>query len=83
MLTRQAAFALQRAQQQANALGMTLKAYDAYRPQMAVDYFVRWSYELHETKMQAEFYPRLDKRQIFADGYVVARSGHSRGSTLD
>src|SRR5262249_13086573 len=30
-----------------------------------------------------EFYPDVDKRDLFTDGYIAERSGHSRGSTLD
>ena len=33
--------------------------------------------------MKAEFYPRVDKSVLFADGYIAERSGHSRGSTMD
>ena len=27
--------------------------------------------------------PDVDKRTLFRDGYIAARSGHSRGSTMD
>jgi D-alanyl-D-alanine dipeptidase len=33
--------------------------------------------------MKAEFYPDVDKSQLFEDGYIAAKSGHSRGSTVD
>ena len=33
--------------------------------------------------MKAEFYPREAKSQLFADGYIAAKSGHTRGSTMD
>ncbi|BCI54771.1 D-alanyl-D-alanine dipeptidase [Mycolicibacterium litorale] len=35
-------------------------------------------------RAQQEFvYPRVDKSQLFADGYIADSSGHSRGSTVD
>jgi D-alanyl-D-alanine dipeptidase len=83
LLTKQAARALRTVQQRVRPLGLTLKVYDCYRPQRAVDHFVRWAEDLADTTMKAEFYPRVDKSRLFLDGYIAARSGHSRGSTLD
>lgn len=82
LLTRPAARALGRAQASLPA-GLTLKVYDCYRPQRAVDHFVRWARDLGDQRMKAEFYPRVDKSRLFADGYIAERSGHSRGSTVD
>jgi D-alanyl-D-alanine dipeptidase len=33
--------------------------------------------------MKEEFYPHVAKKALFRDGYIAAKSGHSRGSTLD
>ena len=33
--------------------------------------------------MKREFYPRVDKSRLFADGYIADKSGHSRGGTMD
>lgn len=77
------ALALARAQRTLLREGYSLKVYDCYRPQRAVDHFVRWAKDLQDEKMKAEFYPRVDKSQLFADGYIAEKSGHSRGSTLD
>jgi len=63
--------------------GLTLKVYDCYRPERAVAHFIRWARDLGDRKMKAEFYPQVDKRTLFRDGYIAARSGHSRGSTTD
>ncbi|MEO6083509.1 MAG: M15 family metallopeptidase, partial [Umezawaea sp.] len=81
--TVQAARALRTVQQRVRPLGLTLKVYDCYRPQRAVDHFVRWAEDLADTTMKPEFYPQVDKTRLFLDGYIAARSGHSRGSTLD
>lgn len=83
ILTRQAAEALARAQHDFLEDGYTLKVYDCYRPQRAVDDFVAWAEDVTDQRMKAEFYPRVDKTTLFADGYIAERSGHSRGSTVD
>jgi zinc D-Ala-D-Ala dipeptidase len=83
LLTRPAAEALRRAQQEFVAQGYSLKVYDCYRPQRAVNDFVAWANNLVDQRMKVEFYPRVDKTQLFADGYIAENSGHSRGSTVD
>jgi D-alanyl-D-alanine dipeptidase len=83
VLTRPAAQALHRAQTKLLSQGYTLKVYDCYRPQRAVDHFVRWAKDLDDQAMKDEFYPNVDKTRLFADGYIAEKSGHSRGSTLD
>ncbi|MEU1533133.1 M15 family metallopeptidase [Streptomyces fagopyri] len=83
LLTRPAAEALHRAQTRLLRRGYTLKVYDCYRPQRAVDHFVRWAENLDDLTMKPEFYPRVDKNRLFEDGYIAEKSGHSRGSTTD
>ncbi|MGV9212969.1 M15 family metallopeptidase [Micromonospora sp. RB23] len=83
LLTRQAAEALRRVQDAALAGGHSLKVYDCYRPQPAVDDFVAWSKRPGEQQTRAEFYPDVAKDRLFADGYIGAPTAHSRGSTLD
>lgn len=83
ILAREAAEALARAQREFLAQGFTLKVYDCYRPQRASTDFVVWAQDLADQRTKAEFYPRVDKSMLFADGYIADRSGHSRGSTVD
>ncbi len=83
VLTRPAAEALAEAQAAALDLGHTLKVYDCYRPQTAVDDFVGWAKRLRDDRMKDEFYPDVAKSDLFADGYIASQSGHSRGSTVD
>ena len=83
ILHRRAARALKRAQTALRPRGYTLKVYDCYRPQRAVDQFVRWAANPVDDKMKREFYPHVDKSQLFDRGYIARRSGHSRGSTVD
>jgi len=83
IVTRETAEALFKAQEAVRRQGFTLKVYDCYRPQRAVDDFVAWGKRLRDQRMKAEFYPRVDKRRVFKEGYIATRSGHSRGSTVD
>lgn len=83
ILTREAAEALAAAQKELAGSRLSLRVYDCYRPQRAVDDFVRWSDDVADQKMKAGFYPRVDKARFFDLGYVAKKSGHTRGSTVD
>lgn len=83
LLTRRAADSLRAVSNDLKAQGYRLKIYDAYRPQCAVDHFMRWAAEVTDTLMKSYFYPDLDKKVLFPQGYIAERSGHTRGSTLD
>ena len=83
ILTREAAGALALVQKDLNSFSLELKIYDCYRPQTAVNHFVKWATEIDNTKTKKEFYPTIDKRNLFKDGYIDSKSGHSRGSTVD
>ena len=62
---------------------LSLKIFDAYRPQMSVNYFIKWSNDLADTINKSLYYPKIKKDQLFSMGYIAERSGHSRGSTVD
>ena len=83
LLTREAAEALRAVSDEAMGLGLRLKIFDAYRPQKAVDHFVRWAKDPGDTRMKQYFYPELDKKSIIPQHYIAEHSGHSRGSTVD
>lgn len=83
VMTREAAEALAKVQAELRRFGLGLKVFDAYRPQRAVDHFVRWAADLDDTKMKGEFYPHVEKSRLFEEGYIAERSGHTRGSTVD
>jgi D-alanyl-D-alanine dipeptidase len=83
ILTQQAAEALKKVQDELEQQNLCLRVYDAYRPQRAVNNFIRWARELNDTLNKQEFYPDVEKRYLFRDGYIASKSGHSRGSTLD
>lgn len=75
--------ALQKIQQKLLKQGLSLKIFDAYRPQQAVNHFVRWARDVNDTVMKEQFYPGVNKRHLFKLGYIASKSGHSRGSTVD
>jgi zinc D-Ala-D-Ala dipeptidase len=83
LLTRPAADALAGVARELAPRGFVIKVFDCYRPARAVANFVRWAQDLNDTAGKVEFYPQVDKRTLFRDGYISPRSGHSRGSTVD
>lgn len=83
LITRRAAECLRAVSDEVKAMGYRLKIYDAYRPQKAVDHFVRWAADLQATDMKPYFYSDLDKSVLFVQGYIAEKSGHTRGSTVD
>lgn len=83
LLTKQAADSLRAVSDDVKRMGYRLKIYDAYRPQKAVDHFVRWAGAVNDTLMKRYFYPDLDKSVLFAQEYIMEKSGHTRGSTVD
>lgn len=83
LVTRAAAKGLQCAAADLRPRGYVLKVYDCYRPQRAVNAFAAWGRDLRDQKMKTQFYPDVDKRNLFSSNYIATRSGHSRGSTVD
>ena len=83
LLTRQAADSLRAVSEDLKKQGYRLKIYDAYRPQCAVDHFVRWAANVNDTLMKPYFYPDVPRDKLFELGYIAKKSGHTRGSTVD
>lgn len=83
ILSMQAAVALSKVQGDLRRFGLGLKVFDAYRPQSAVDHFVRWAQDLDDTRMKSRYYPDVDKAGLFEQGYIASRSSHTRGSAVD
>ncbi|MFF1823366.1 D-Ala-D-Ala dipeptidase VanX [Kribbella sp. NPDC058245] len=81
--TKALAEALTDGREVAAALGFGLLIWDAYRPQSAVNRFQRWANEPEDNRTKSRHYPNIDRTEMFDQGYVSARSGHSRGSTVD
>lgn len=83
ILTKEAALGLKKAQAELNKQNLSLKIYDSYRPQRAVNHFVRWAKDVNDTIMKAAFYPKVKKKNLFKAGYIASKSRHSSGSTVD
>jgi D-alanyl-D-alanine dipeptidase len=81
-MTKEALAALSKAAEDLRAQGYRLLIWDAYRPQKAVDNFVRWIND-PEDEGDKSFYPDLQKSDLLAGQYIMAKSGHTRGSTVD
>lgn len=75
--------ALEKARTAAATEGFGLLLSDGYRPQRAVDRFLRWTQEPEDGQTKARHYPNINRTEIFPRGYAAARSAHSRGSTVD
>jgi len=82
IITKDAAIALKKVQNELKEYRLSLKIFDTYRPQQAVDHFVRWASDNTDTLKKAEFYPNVKKNELIPD-YIASKSGHSRGSTVD
>ena len=83
LLTREAARQLKKVSDEMAIKGYRLKIYDAYRPQKAVDHFLRWARDEKDIRMKEYFYPGLEKNELIPGSYIAPLSGHSRGSTVD
>ncbi|WP_275315277.1 M15 family metallopeptidase [Tenacibaculum bernardetii] len=83
IITTKAAKALSKVQGELLKKELSLKVFDAYRPQTAVNHFVKWARVMNDTVMKQQYYPNVKKRQLFKKGYISSKSGHSRGSTVD
>jgi D-alanyl-D-alanine dipeptidase len=81
--TRALCAALGKAQEEAESLGFGLLLWDGYRPQRAVDRFIQWAQEPEDGRCKERFYPAIERADMFSQGYVATRSGHTRGSTVD
>jgi len=83
LISRPAAIALRGVHETLSEQGLGLKVFDAYRPQKAVDHFVRWAADPADTLTKRKYYPDIPKSRLFELGYIAEKSGHTRGSTVD
>lgn len=81
ILKKDAALALKSVQVEAKKLGFSIIAFDCYRPQKAVDHFVRWVAQSDKTK--PNYFDNIPQNQLIERGYIASRSNHSKGYTID
>ena len=82
-LRREVAEALAAVQKDAASEGLTLVVYDCFRPRRATKAFVAWAEDEKDQAMKTSYYPRVDKRDLFALGYISKASAHSTGTAVD
>lgn len=83
LLTAEAASALWLVEVELASKGLGMNILDGYRPQTAVDHFLKWSKDVSDTARKSLYYPHIRKDQLFEQGYIAEKSGHSRGSAVD
>lgn len=83
IVTRGVGAALRRVQQDLKPRGLSLKMYDCYRPQRAVDDMYAWAQDGKETPAQKLYNPKMRKEDLFRLGYIARHSGHSTGKAVD
>lgn len=83
IVTRSVGAALKRVQQDLAQRGLSLKMYDCYRPQRAVDDMYAWAQDGKETPAQRRYNPKMRKADLFRLGYIARHSGHSTGKAVD
>lgn len=75
--------ALMKARELAASKGYGLLLWDGYRPQRAVNCFLKWSEQPEDGFTKERYYPNIDRAEMIAKGYVASKSSHSRGSAID
>ncbi len=83
ILTIQAANALKKVQDELLEQNLCIQVYDAYRPQKAVNHFIKWAKDFKDTINKEQYYPKIKKRNLFKLQYIATHSRHSSGSTVD
>ncbi len=81
-MTKEGAKALSIAADDLRKQGYRLLIWDSYRPQKAVDNFVEWINNPND-EGDKTFYPDLKKSDLLKGQYIMEKSGHTRGSTVD
>ena len=83
IMSTKAITALKNVQDELKQYNLSIKIFDGYRPQTAVNHFVSWAKQLNDTVNKQKFYPKVRKEHLFEEGYISSKSGHTRGSTID
>ncbi len=83
VLRREVAQALKQVQAELAKQNFALKVYDCYRPVRAVRAMAQWINDGLNSALTKRFFPRLEKRSLFALGYIASTSRHSNGIAVD
>lgn len=77
------ALRLKEIQRELLAKGYKLKIFDAYRPQMAVDYKNSWKETPEDPVFKKFHHPRVAKSDFGKLSYMATKSSHTRGVAVD
>jgi D-alanyl-D-alanine dipeptidase len=83
IMTTEAAVGCVKAADNLRKQGFLVKFFDAYRPQRAVNHFMRWGADRNDMRRKPIHYPFVDKAKVFELGYVAEKSAHTRGAAVD
>lgn len=83
VVTKEAAQRLEKAAAVFRDKGYLMKFYDSYRPQRAVDDFMRWGADAEDDRRKPVHYPNVEKGMVIELGYIARHSGHTRGCAVD
>ena len=83
ILTKEAALALRKVQEELRQYAVGLKVFEAYRPLRATNQLMKWAADENDVKMKMFFFPESTKQQLVDQGYLSATSSHGRGSSVD
>ncbi len=83
ILTKEAAEKLCLIQKKLEQNNMGFLVWDAYRPALAVEFFLDWGAVPDNSKIKKKYYPDFTKEELFDIGFIAKSSSHSRGSTVD
>lgn len=83
VITKEAAERLVKAAAVLRENGYIMKFFDCYRPQRAVNHFMRWGGDIGDDRMKPIHFPNVNKADMFEEGYIARKSGHSRGCAVD
>lgn len=83
VVTKEAAERLVGAAEILRRQGYVMKFFDCFRPQRAVNDFMRWGDIVEDDRMKPIHFPNVNKADMFDLGYICRKSGHSRGCAVD
>ena len=82
LLDQEATHALKKVQYSAKAKGLNLIIFDCYRPQRAVNDFIKWLDQSEQVQLKDRYHPNLSKSELLGP-YIAEKSEHTKGVTLD
>lgn len=84
ILRQAAAEALAKVQEALEKDRLSLKVYDCYRPQRAVEAMHAWVSAPHaQSEEHSPYMPKVKRANAIRDGYIAKKSSHANGTAID